>query len=173
MANQRQCLFFPAGLAPDRVSFDAQALSSWRSLTGISRGAYWHYGVSAHLRQFEGLHLALASHVVFTDDGCTPWPSSELQHKARRRIGRTWWNDKWRDLLLAAASWLAGDSKTIVIEVGGGERVEAGAVPAILDAPFHFEHSPLPIDDGADAVGGDLDHEDTEDPDDEIGPAEA
>lgn len=140
MANKRKCFFFPKDLAPDRVAFSTQDVASRRSLTGVSRGAFWHYGVTAYIRAYQGLHLALSSHVVFSDDGATPWQSHELLHKARRRIGRHWWNDKWRDLLLAATSWLANGSDVIGFDVSSAERLEVSAIPLTLEAPFRYEH---------------------------------
>jgi hypothetical protein len=146
MANKKQCLFFPQNLTPDRVGFKTPDFDSWRSVTGISQGSFWHYGMSAYVREFDDLQLAIAAHVVFSDDGTTPWPSHEQQHRARRRIGRFWWNAKWRDLLLAATSWLAGGADVIRLECGSGERLEVGAVPTIVEAPFQFDHGPAIFD---------------------------
>jgi hypothetical protein len=153
MANKRRCLFFPVNLAPNRVHFATPDITSWRSLTGVSRGAYWHFGMTAYVRDFGGLNLAIGSHVVSSDDGITPWSSDTAQHRARRRIAKNWWNDRWRDLLLAAASWMAEDGEAISFEVAAGEQLEIAATPKIVEAPFRFEHDP------SSAVGARTDEE--------------
>lgn len=147
MANGRQCMFFPDGLASERVTFSADGLQSWRSLTGRRRDARWHFGVSAVARHFAtSLCVSTASHVVFSDDGAHPWDSSEAQHRARRGLARNWWNAKWRDMLLAATSWLAEGSEVIRVATGAEQCIEVERVPMLFDAPFSFAERASDLD---------------------------
>jgi hypothetical protein len=47
--------------------------------------------------------------------GKTPIPGDKT-HKRRRRLTKSWWNDVWRDRLLAAMHFLAGSHSSIIIE---------------------------------------------------------
>ncbi len=139
MANGRICMFFPDALAPERVTFSADGLQSWRSVTGRRRDAKWHFGITAIARHFSGrLCVSTASHVVFSDDGVHPWESSEAQHRARRGLARNWWNAKWRDTLLAAMAWLADGDEAIRVATGVEQSIEVERVPMLFEAPFSY-----------------------------------
>lgn len=52
----------------------------------------WHYALSASPQLVPYPRLVLRHHVLFTDDGETPWTSDKRMHKARRGVCRNWWN---------------------------------------------------------------------------------
>lgn len=139
MASSRRCLFFPKGFSSDeRVAFETPDHQSWRALVGESKGAQWHFGVSARVSDTMGFALALNSHVVFTDNGRDPWTADERQHRARRRIGKNWWNDKWRDLLMATMYWIAGGQELIRVPCGGELSLGVARLPLIFESPFSY-----------------------------------
>jgi hypothetical protein len=71
------------------------------------RKVYWHFAVEA--RPVLGLRprYVLRQHVIFTLDGITPLVSKERMHALRRRFCKSWWNDRWRDLLVGFVAWLS------------------------------------------------------------------
>jgi hypothetical protein len=139
MASGRRCLFFPKGFGLDeRVAFETPDHRSWRALVGESKGAQWHFGVSARVSDTMGFTLALNSHVVFTDNGRDPWAADERQHRARRRIGKNWWNDKWRDLLMATMYWIAEGQEIIRVPCGGELSSAVSRLPLIFESPFSY-----------------------------------
>jgi hypothetical protein len=102
-----------------------------RQLIGKSLELHWHYGVSAIPRL--GVHpsLTLINRVIFTTDGRTPIEDALKMHRLRRSRCKRWYSDRWRDLLLAFAHWLAQENDTITISCGGNSPIEISAQPRI------------------------------------------
>jgi hypothetical protein len=67
----------------------------------------WHFAVSARAAVHPEPVLMLRSHVLFSDDGLKLWESAAHMHRARRSQCKNWWNDDWRDRLLATMTGLA------------------------------------------------------------------
>lgn len=129
LSSRRRTLWFPRRVGiGDRVSFNGvdgkqnrRALIGYKTIkqpTGEIRKRYWHFGLEAVPILYPQLALALKSHVIFTRDGETPMGDPKVQHRARRSQCKDWWNDKWRDMTLAAVSWLGGDERTIELSIG-------------------------------------------------------
>jgi hypothetical protein len=99
---------------------------------------YWHYAVSAsaHLHTFP--RLVLKHHVIFTDDGETPWSAPERMHKARRSVCKNWWNAEWRDRLKAFAATLGGGAKEFTLPVGGNENILVSMDSVQFTSPWTY-----------------------------------
>jgi hypothetical protein len=166
MAN-RLCLFFPSGLlADEKVYFNLGSRHSWRAMMGEHRGSRWHFGLSARGRQLHGLGLSMTSHIVFTNDGAHPWVEVDRQHAARRRLGRMWWNDKWRDLLIASMTWIAGDDDFIAVPSGTAEPIIVARLPTAYVSPVTYKFVETSVD-AADDVSTRQNVEDDFDDDDD------
>ena len=63
-------------------------------------------------------------------------PGEQLQ-RIRLRLTRSWFNDKWRDMLLAAMGWLAEGEAALDI-AASGERLTVASLPMSFDFPFSF-----------------------------------
>ncbi len=115
--------FFPKGLVDgNKVVFrDYAGIDRRKTLVGLSkrRKVYWHFAVEAKPVLSQLSRLVLRPHVVFTEDGLTPLESKERMHALRRRFCKNWWNDRWRDLLLAFSAWFAGEAELIKLSVTG------------------------------------------------------
>lgn len=70
------------------------------------RKVFWHFAVEARPVLGSEPRYVLRQHVIFTADGRTPLVSKERMHVLRRRFCKSWWNDRWRDLLVAFVAWL-------------------------------------------------------------------
>lgn len=153
LANQRQCTFF---LKPsDREAFTAPLILAdgsrgERALTGFWTRPnpianeerpkhYWHFGIQARPRLSPQPLYRILTHVVFTDDGKTPWSSKARMHRARRRQCRNWYNDVWRDRLIAAMMAFARPGMAgISIPVSADESLEVSVRPLVFDSPVSF-----------------------------------
>lgn len=101
---------------------------------------YWHYAVSASPQLVPFPKLVLRHHVVFTDDGETPWQCAKRMHRARRGVCKNWWNAEWRDRLFAFCNQISGDDQLILLSVGETERIEMNAQPMTFVSPrTYFE----------------------------------
>jgi hypothetical protein len=131
--------FFPDGLLPlNKVicdSVDGRRIR--RSVSGKFRNLRWHLCLIAKPRIWPSLVYRIHVNVVLSEDGLTPMPG-EKTHKRRRRLTRSWWNDVWRDRLLAAISFLAENENSIVMEAGH-IRFDVCTSPLRANAPVSYE----------------------------------
>jgi hypothetical protein len=79
---------------------------------------------------------------VVLSDGGEVLPG-EKTHVRRRRLTRSWWNDVWRDRLLAAIHYIADGSSSIEMEAG---NVSFGLTtwPLSVQLPVSYEASDPP-----------------------------
>jgi hypothetical protein len=178
LSNRTRCFWFQKNsVSDDTIHFESpngrkstRQVVGFKSLTankdGITPIRYWHFGFQAKATLYPFVGFCVKPHVLFTDDGYTVWDSKERLHKARRNQCSMWWNPKWRDLLLATMSHLAGGAKTVSIDIAPTRSVEVEISPVRFVAPVSFEDHPLP--DETDVVTTD----DTEDEFEESGEAE-
>jgi len=81
---------------------------------------HWHFAVSAKPAVHPQPMLQVRAHVLFSDDGRTIWSSADAMHRARRSQCKQWWNDDWRDRILASMAWLVGDGTSLNLPVSAG-----------------------------------------------------
>lgn len=99
----------------------------------------WHFGVSASPLVHPTLAFAMKAHVVFTKDGCVVLDNKRLLHRARRSQCKDWWNDDWRDRMLAALAWLSEGTEEIAIPIGTDTTVAISTVPIGFLSPVSYE----------------------------------
>jgi len=152
MANKALCGYFTMKLVKeDRVSFKIGGGSGSRQLVGhrtrsrrLPAGGfepvkqYWHFGVEARPLVYPRFAYALHAHVLFSDDGLNIWQSKTALHRTRRSACSDWWNDDWRDRLLATMAWLASGNSSITIEVGTGAALEIGCDSIRFQSPVSY-----------------------------------
>ncbi len=141
LANKKVCFWLKSGfLVNDEGRFKSgegkqhtRALVGFKTLIankeGVRAKRLWHFAVQG-LPTFEPHEgMILKTHVVFTPDGQTPYGSDAYQHRARRNQGKNWWNDVWRDRLLAMMGVLAGGGEELAIPVAHGREFRFSALP--------------------------------------------
>lgn len=113
--------FFPDGLVSGPVKLQlADGRRVNRVVTGKFKERRWHLCLVAQPRLWPRPLLRIHANVALSLDGQTPLPGDQTQ-KVRLRLTRSWWNNKWRDLLLAGVGWLAeGDAK---FSLGAGDEL--------------------------------------------------
>lgn len=133
------------------------------------RDGFWHYAVSASVQLLPFPRMLLRHHVIFTDDGHTPWANTARMHKARRRVCKQWWNSEWRDRLFAFCAVLAQGRKDFLIPVSDRESIRVPLVPMIFASPWtYFEDGVTGLDETADVeLTEELENGDEGDDDDE------
>ncbi|GAB4448787.1 MAG: hypothetical protein OHK0036_04800 [Bacteroidia bacterium] len=92
-------------------------------LVGKQKDKHWHFGISAAGKLYPFPVLMISSHIFFTQDGINLIDNKSIQHAARRRQGKNWWNDDWRNKLLAFVKYLSDDEKSFYLEGGSEERI--------------------------------------------------
>jgi hypothetical protein len=117
-AAGKNAWYAPKGLIVDgTVSFIGPEGSKKRkNLIGWSerRRVYWHLAMEAVPVLTGTQHFVLRPHVIFTEDGHTPIQSAARMHALRRGFCKSWWNDRWRDLIAGFAAWFANGERMVI-----------------------------------------------------------
>jgi hypothetical protein len=112
-------------------------------MSGKFKGLRWHVCLIAKPRVWPELVYRVHANVVMSADGKTPIPGDRT-HKRRRRLTKSWWNDVWRDRLLAAMHFLADANPPIVIKAGD-ETFEVSTEPLLADVPVSYDATDPPL----------------------------
>jgi hypothetical protein len=92
-------------------------------LVGKQKDKNWHFGISGAGKLCPFPVLMILTHIFFTSDGIISIESKGIQHSARRRQGKNWWNDDWRNKLLAFIKFLSDDEQSFYLEAGSEEKI--------------------------------------------------
>ena len=137
LANHSMCWFLRNGILPGNIVRFKDQFGVERSkvLVGHSprRAVYWHFGVEARANMVDR-SLRLVPHVLFSDDGVTPIPSVDRQHALRRGFCRSWWNARWRDLLIAMLTYMSRGDDKIRLPVSENDFITVSARLHVYDA---------------------------------------
>jgi hypothetical protein len=118
-ANKEVGWFFPDGLLPDgKIALETSSgRRIRRAMSGKFKDLRWHVCIIAKPRVWPELVYRIHVNVVLTADGKTALPG-EKTHARRRRLTKSWWNNIWRDRLLAAMHYLAAGFFHIELDAG-------------------------------------------------------
>jgi len=81
-------------------------------LAGKNLDLNWHFAIEGNAFFHPTSAFGINYHVAFTNDGFLV--EKTKQHSRRRRVGSTWYNKKWRDLLLGFMLWLSDEGSEII-----------------------------------------------------------
>jgi hypothetical protein len=129
--------FFPDGLIDGQVKISlSEGTHVQRMLSGKFKDRRWHLCLVAQPKLWPSPLFRVHANVAVTTDGRAPLPGEQLQ-RIRLRLTRSWFNDKWRDMLLAAMNWLAEGAGELDLGAAG-ERLGVASVPIRLNFPVSF-----------------------------------
>jgi hypothetical protein len=150
LANKARCFYFPKGhLRNDKVFFmGVDGSWTYRAMvgfstrtnptTGVREKRYWHFAMEARPLVHPTLAYVFKPHVLFTNDGVTPWESKKRLAAARRSQCRGWWNDEWRDRMLAVATYLCSDCAEIHMPLGSSAGLTVAPTPLLFQSPVSY-----------------------------------
>lgn len=98
-------------------------------MVGKQKNKSWHFGISGAAKLYPIQVLTVSSHIFFTQDGKELIPSKSIQHSSRRRQGRNWWNNKWREKLLAFIRYISDEQFSFSLEAGSEETIKVSNEP--------------------------------------------
>jgi TIR domain len=177
LANKAKCAFFLKPPTQDALYAPVTALDgseSERALTGYwtrknkeeggpRQKHYWHFGVQAHARLNPEPVYQVTTHVIFSDDGTNAWTSAKRMHVSRRRQCKSWYNDAWRDRLLASMRKLKAEgAASISIPVSSDENVVVSILPVPFETPINFNVISKSVTDDSEKDRADEEVEDDE-----------
>jgi hypothetical protein len=149
MANNAWSFYFIKDQVPrDRLDFiGVDGLAAHRYVMGYKtmRSAdaekklrHWHFGLSAKPFVYPIMAYGIKAHVLFSDDGKEIWESDKRLQRARMSQCKNWWNDDWRDRILATMHWLSLGKGTIDIPVGKGAAIKVSKSPQLFTSNVSF-----------------------------------
>lgn len=154
LASGQLAWFLPDQLIEgNKVAFvDDEGKRRRKQLVGWSekRQICWHAAFEARPVVGDLNRLVLRPHVIFTADGKTPIFSKQRMHVLRRSFCKSWWNDRWRDLLIAFTR-VIGENEEIRLSVGPTEylslhmpmRIGSRWVPEVEETTADDDVDPL------------------------------
>ena len=144
LSNHAKCYYFVHGTVPDNRLF-FQGVTGKRDRrdmigysTRLGRKRYWHYGINAKPVLYPAPHLVLKGHVLFSNDGLKLWDNKEKTAKARRNQCRSWWNDEWRDRILAVMTHIADLDGKIQIPMASNLKLSIDCWPETFVSPVSY-----------------------------------
>lgn len=132
----------------------------YRVLVGKAKESVWHFAIAPTIRARAPQRVHVVPHVLFSPDGVAPYLD---QKQLRRRHCKLWWNDKWRDLLLALLAEIFGRDRDVAdISLGGNATMQLSASPLQVRIPASYseEGAHIPQEDEEEAA--EWDEEDDE-----------
>ena len=178
LANDKHCFAFPQSLIDgDDIHFQtAGGRKGHRTMVGYktrinAQGTwkrFWHFAIQPIPAFTPELMVMIRTHVLFSDDGKTLWTSAARLQKARRNQCKNWWNDTWRDRLLAVMHWLGGGTNCIRLDAGGDEPIMISAAPIEFDSSVSYVVAQKAVGETGDAQTVEPDRDDDEIDGDEL-----
>lgn len=140
--------FFPDSLLPGNkvVCGTPDGRRIRRSVSGRFKALRWHLCLVSKPRIWPTLVYRIHANIVLTEDGRTPM-AGDKTHTRRRRLTRSWWNDVWRDRMLAGMNYLANGEEYLKLDAGG-QTFRVHTWPLLAELPVSYEafDAPLPSD---------------------------
>lgn len=121
-----------------RVSFKGPTgIAGARALNGFSpkNKVFWHYAPELLPVIGPQMCISLAAHVVFTEDGKQALSDVARAHRLRRRFCKSWWQDRWRDMMLAYLSYLSAGQETFEVPLSESMGMTLSTHPVLFVAP--------------------------------------
>jgi hypothetical protein len=131
----------------DRIRFRAlDGSNTWKAIVGFKslkskegqiRIRNWHFGIEGLPHIGFDCYLSILPHVAFSENG-ELYESAKRQHAYRRNQCRNWYNDDWRDRLLATLSFLTGAGAELSLPVAPDSGANFRAIPEIIESPVTY-----------------------------------
>lgn len=137
-ASGQEGWFFPDEIQNGPIKFslpDGQKVS--RVLSGKFKDKRWHLCLVARPRLWPEPMFRVHANVALSLNGSDSLPG-EQTHKLRRRLTKSWWNNKWRDLLLAGMQAVSNGDNRINLAIGA-EKFELNSIPISTLFPVSYD----------------------------------
>jgi hypothetical protein len=148
LSNKRKFHWFPQGLVDgDKITFLLPSgETNWKAVVGYktikaregtTRIRNWHFGIEAVPRIGFDRFFSVLPHVVFSENG-ELYESSRRQHSNRRSQCKNWYNNDWRDRILATLWHLSGGNDKISMQLGSEASASFFAYPEEVSSPVSY-----------------------------------
>jgi hypothetical protein len=177
MSGSRRFFWFPMDLVEnDRIRFrtlddtntrkGVVGFKSLKAKDGNVRLRNWHFGIEGIPRLGIHSYLSVLPHVAFSENG-ELYESAKRQHASRRNQCRRWYNNDWRDRLLATLAFLRAENAELRIPLGPEAVWTCQALPEVIESPVTYTRT-ADLRDVETADDAEFESEDSEEDEDEL-----
>lgn len=139
MSNKRIAYYFPDKLLErNKVNFELNGKKKNKVLLGKDLSHKWHFAVSIKSIIDPFPAYSLKTHLLFSDNGRTIWRDYKKLHSARRKKGRRFFNEEWRDLLIAFINGLKSADENVILQFNESVKIEMPLYTYSLLANFGY-----------------------------------
>jgi TIR domain-containing protein len=140
MANGFLAWYFPlsdseSGMLPFTDVYGEQRKRQVMGFSGKNK-LHWHFAIEIKPHYGHKPKLQLTPHVIFTEDGIKPLADKAKMHRMRRSFCRSWWNPRWRDLLLAYLNLLSDGQPTIEVKLSETASFSLDSRPMMVETDY-------------------------------------
>jgi hypothetical protein len=139
LSNKRLAWYLPWKLSAGRQLplVNAAGTPGRRALSGESAKlkCRWHFAVAPNVQLWPQPKVALNYTVVFTKDGTEPLEDKAKAHRFRRSFCKSWWQDRWRDMLYAYLSFVKGRDAALTLLLSPDRKLEFSPQLSTFIAP--------------------------------------
>ena len=123
LSNKKYAFYLPLYKNQKPIKFhypysDLKKAPKRKSIVGKYENiGFWHFAISNQSVLFPFVGFSLKSHLIFTTDGFRIIDDSKKAHSYRRKKGKRFFNEEWRDMMLAFLQYLKDEDNEIKIIV--------------------------------------------------------
>lgn len=174
LANDKWCFYFVKDqIDKDKLEFTGvngkpahRFIMGYRTIGRPEGGKlrHWHFGLSAKPFVYPVLAYGIRAQVLFSYNGKEIWESTDRLNRARMSQTKNWWNDDWRDRILATMNLLAFGNDEITVPLGSEAVIKVSKWPLLFasDVSFIEPREAASVDAPADNLTAEVDDEDVE-----------
>lgn len=142
LSKMRECYYFENGYKiGNKATVKYHNRLKKKNLVGKFGEDTWHFGISFNFQVEPYPVYYLNTHILFSSDGKSIWKSANKLHAARRKKGRTWFNEQWRDQLMAFLSYIKieGEDEYIYLSVSDSTKLKLPCLTESYVSEFGYK----------------------------------
>lgn len=142
--------WFPNNLIQDNKIYFTNYYDkkTYRVIVGKSKQYVWHFCFRYRIRNNNNnFYIEISPRTIYTDEKDVVIPSDSKLNRLRISRTKTWYNEKWRDLLIGFMYWL-NNGNNIAINCGNDNNLLCSWKPEFFSSEIKIPEDKLTNNDG-------------------------
>lgn len=137
--------WLPKGLLENNKVFflNIQNEKTRRNLCGISKKVFWNFGIQTKILFEPELCILLKPQILFSEDGQKLIYDEKIQSSYRKSRTKTWYNEKWRELIIAFMNWVANFQEMLTIGSSSEQQIIISSRPLLFECPISLNEDAI------------------------------
>lgn len=138
MANGELSWWFPDGLLDkNKISFtDTDGTKTYRAVCGKQKSRRWYLGFTLKPSIGRDDYITLRPRVMVGDESGKLLPDGRQMNNARKRVCKSWFNNRWRGQVVGFVEWLRGDNECPRLPVSETDSILLNKGPLEFTSPL-------------------------------------